>query len=117
MNAGHTPSGLTWMFTRNSPEALKAEEERLAKQLHQLKVELEVSHQLLTASVCTLCTGRTRVGAFMCCIASCRHALHPVDIQLSSGRFKVTNALVCRHVRQSLNDRLECANSNRLPVS
>ena len=32
------------MFSRATPEALKAEEEKLGKQLHQLKVELEVSN-------------------------------------------------------------------------
>ncbi|XP_043241846.1 sorting nexin-7-like isoform X1 [Amphibalanus amphitrite] len=41
VNAGHAPSGLSWVFSRATPEALKAEEEKLGKQLHQLKVDLE----------------------------------------------------------------------------
>ena len=43
MNAGHAPSGISWVFSRATPEALKAEEEKLGKQLHQLKIDLEVS--------------------------------------------------------------------------
>ena len=51
VNAGHVPSGISWMFSRATPEALKAEEEKLGKQLHQLKVELEVSYSRIVGNL------------------------------------------------------------------
>ncbi|XP_037068628.1 sorting nexin-7-like [Pollicipes pollicipes] len=47
VNAGHAPSGLSWMFSRATPETLRAEEERLGRQLHQLKLELEALNDRL----------------------------------------------------------------------